>query len=342
VIEDVTTGDVGTDSVVIRWTTTEPSTSQVEYWASPSQLSPLDETLVTEHEVYLTGLTPGTVYHYRTLSQDAEGNLATSPAYDFTTSGEPATFVLKWLTISPAEADIGQEVTVSVLIANTGDATGSHDVILSIDDVVEATESIVDLAGGASQEVTFTITRENVGVYTVNVNGTIDTLVVSHAEEPAVAIELFNITPSYESDTGVVTLARVDYGIYESYYATLFSELDAELVLKISLDSDSLEEIVLIASGQSEPGMRTGVLNYTPAGGWKSGTYGFQAELRTDEGIIETSPPIRLIITPEAAAGVVSWATLGEIIGGVLVIALLAVLLILHRNRDMLRAQSME
>jgi hypothetical protein len=342
VIQEVAASDIGADSAVIHWTTTEPSTSQVEYWASPSHFSPLDETLVTEHVVYLTGLRSGTNYHYRTLSQDEAGNLVVSPEYDFTTPAEPAAFTVSWLTISPAEANISQEVTINALITNTGKANGSYDVTLSIDDVVEATESIVNLAGGTSQEVTFTITMETAGVYTVNVNGTTGTLVVNNAYEPEAAIELFGITPNYESDTGVITFTRVDYGINESYYSMLFSQPDVELILKVGLDDEPLEEVVLIASGQAEPDMSSGSVNYIPAESWTSGTYTFQAELRTSEGVIEVSPPVRLIITPAVAAGVASWATLGEIIGGVLIISLLAVLLILHRNRDMLRAESPE
>jgi hypothetical protein len=342
VIQEVTTSGVGTSSAVIHWTTTEPSTSQVEYWASPSQFSPLDETLVTEHVVYLTGLRPGTVYHYRTLSQDEAGNLVISPEYDFTTPTEPAAFTISWLTINPSEANIGQEVTINALITNTGEADGSYDVTLSIDDVVEATESIVDLGGESSQEVTFTITMEAAGVYTVNVNGTTGTLVVNSVYKPEAAIELFSITPSYESDTGVITFTRVDYGINESYYLMLFSQPDMELVLKVSLDDESLEEVILIVSGQSEPDMSSGSMSYIPVESWTSGTYTFQAELRTSEGVIEVSPPVRLIITPAVAASVATWATLGEIIGGALIIALLVVLLILHRNRDMLRAQPLE
>ena len=265
-----------------------------------------------------------------------------SPDYNFTTPTEPAAFTVSWLTISPSEVNIGQEVTINALITNTGEAGGSYNVTLSIDDVVEAIESIVDLAGGASQEVSFTITREDVGVYLIDVNGTTGTLVVNNAYKPEAAIELFGITPSYESDTGVITSTRVDYGINESYYATLFSQPGIELVLEVGLDDEPLEEVILIASGQSEPDMRTGSLSYVPVESWTSGTYTFQAELRTSEGVIEVSPPVRLIITPATAAGVASWATLGEIIGGVLIISLLAVLLILHRNRDMLRAESAE
>jgi hypothetical protein len=342
VIDEVTTSDVGTDSVVIRWTTTEPSTSQVEYWASPSQFSPLDETLVTEHQVHLVGLNPGTNYHYRTMSRDGAGNLVTSSEYDFTTSGEPATFVVSWLTISPAEAYIDQEVTVNALITNIGDTTGSHDVTLSINGTAVDTESIINLAGGESQLITFNITREIAGDYTVDINGTMDTLIINEATKPETVIGLFNIIPYYESDTGVITSATIYYGIHESYYSTLFSQLDTELVLKVGLGSESLEEVILIAAGQPEPDTSTGSLSYVPAEGWMSGTYTFQLELRTGDGVIETCPPVRLIITPAVAASVTSWATLGEIIGGALIIAQLLVLLILHRNRDMLRAQSLE
>jgi len=72
----------------ICWTTNELSTSQVEYWTSPSMLSPLDETYVTEHHVELTDLTPGTTYYYKTMSRDKAGNLAVSDEYTFTTLWE--------------------------------------------------------------------------------------------------------------------------------------------------------------------------------------------------------------------------------------------------------------
>jgi hypothetical protein len=229
-------------------------------------------------------------------------------------------------------------VTINALITNTGDVIGSHEVILSIDDLVEATEQVVDLAGGASQQISFTITRETAGVYTISVHGTTGTLVVTEVDGPESAISLFRARPIYEAGIGVITFARIDYQINESYYSMLFSQLEAELVLKVSLDNEPLEEVILISSGQTEPAMSIEGLEYAPAGGWTSGIYTFQAELRTDDGVVETSPAEKLVITPAAAAGVASWATLGEIIGAVLIIALFVMLFILHRNRDMLRA----
>jgi len=73
----------------ICWRTNELGTSQVEYWTSPKKFSPLDESLVTNHHVKLTGLTPSITYHYRTLSKDKAGNLVKSTEYTFTTLGEP-------------------------------------------------------------------------------------------------------------------------------------------------------------------------------------------------------------------------------------------------------------
>ncbi len=115
-IDEINTSEVKSRSVIIQWTTDEPSTSQVEYWGSPRQLSPLDNNLVTNHTVPLTELNPGTVYRYRTLSKDKSGNLAVSIEHTFTT---PRSFIVSGLTITPPEAQIGDEIIISVLLPIT-------------------------------------------------------------------------------------------------------------------------------------------------------------------------------------------------------------------------------
>ena len=74
-------------SAVITWTTGESATSQVEYGTSSGygSSSPLDTSLVTTHNVNLTGLTAGTTYHYRVKSKDAAGNEASSSDNTFIT-----------------------------------------------------------------------------------------------------------------------------------------------------------------------------------------------------------------------------------------------------------------
>jgi hypothetical protein len=78
------------------------------------------------------------------------------------------------LTISPTEVNIGESVTISVDIANTGDLSGSHDVTLEVNNAVIETKKIT-LTGHASQKVIFTTSRDKVGSYTVildNLSGT--------------------------------------------------------------------------------------------------------------------------------------------------------------------------
>ena len=97
----------------------------------------------------------------------------------------PAAFTISSLTISPAEVDVGKSVTISVLASNTGDLTGSYEVTLKIDNVVVATKEVT-LAGGASQKVTFTTTKDVAGTYTVNVNGQSSTFTVKEEVVPLV------------------------------------------------------------------------------------------------------------------------------------------------------------
>jgi PGF-pre-PGF domain-containing protein len=82
----------------------------------------------------------------------------------------PAAFTASNLTITPAEVDIGEEVTISVLVTNTGDLSGSYEVILKIDGVAVATKAVT-LAGGASETITFTTAQDIAGTYSVTVDG---------------------------------------------------------------------------------------------------------------------------------------------------------------------------
>jgi len=67
----------------------------------------------------------------------------------------PEGFTVTDLTISPPEVDIGESVTISVLITNTRDFIDTCEVILKMDGIEVATEEIT-LDGGTSQTVTFT------------------------------------------------------------------------------------------------------------------------------------------------------------------------------------------
>jgi len=163
----------------IFWITDEPGDSQVEYWASPGELTPLDTTLVTEHLVRLIELTPATTYHYKVMSKDEAGNLRVSDEYTFVTAGTAATFVTSDWETSYKELDAGKEVTINFLVTNIGDIAGSYQANLTINGEVEETRGIT-LAAAASQEVIFTINQNTIGTYVV----TVDELALSFTIEP--------------------------------------------------------------------------------------------------------------------------------------------------------------
>jgi hypothetical protein len=91
VISGVTTSGVGQGGATIGWTTNEPADTLVEYGttAAYGSRTALNAAMVTGHTAGLTGLLAGTTYHYRVLSRDAAGNLATSQDFAFTTTAAP-------------------------------------------------------------------------------------------------------------------------------------------------------------------------------------------------------------------------------------------------------------
>ena len=96
-ISDVLVSGMTPSSAVISWDTNGGSISQVFYDIIPhanatdyAYQSSLDNTLVMQHSVTLTGLASGTTYHFSVQSQATINGIlsvATSSDYPFTTSG---------------------------------------------------------------------------------------------------------------------------------------------------------------------------------------------------------------------------------------------------------------
>jgi len=84
--------------------------------------------------------------------------------------GGPANLSASSLSISPQQVKPGQEVTISINVANTGGETGSYNAVLYINGAVEDSQS-VSVAGGTSKNVIFTVTKSKAGVYDVSLAG---------------------------------------------------------------------------------------------------------------------------------------------------------------------------
>jgi len=96
---------------------------------------------------------------------------------------KPAVFIISALSITPQEVNIGDEVTISALVTNTGNLEGIRRVTLEINNqVVEIQE--VNLASGASEIVIFKISENAANIYSVNINGLSGSFVVKPATIP--------------------------------------------------------------------------------------------------------------------------------------------------------------
>ena len=119
---------------------------------------------------------------------DPEADTVTAPVAHFTAFRAmvfipaPAAFSLSGLGVSPAEAEIGSPVTIIAVVENTGGQTGSYNVTLKIDGIVEATKEVT-LDAGTSERVSFTTSRDVAGSYSVDVNGLAGSFAVK--EKPA-------------------------------------------------------------------------------------------------------------------------------------------------------------
>jgi hypothetical protein len=79
-------------SATISWTTDEAADTKVEYGTTSSygSTTTLNSSSVTSHSQSISGLSASTLYHYKVLSRDDAGNLATSSGYTFTTTDNTA------------------------------------------------------------------------------------------------------------------------------------------------------------------------------------------------------------------------------------------------------------
>jgi uncharacterized cupredoxin-like copper-binding protein len=109
---------------------------------------------------------------------DTQNNRVAAPVSHFTTFAimgaavppTPANFAVTTIDLSSEQVEPGQEVFVIVNVTNTGDSEGSYTLNLTINGEVEQTKTVT-LAPSASDTVTFTVTKEKPGTYTVSVDG---------------------------------------------------------------------------------------------------------------------------------------------------------------------------
>lgn len=127
---------------------------------------------------------------------DTENNTITVSIEHFTTfaviSMPKAAFTVSSLDISPSEVFPGEEVKISVTVANIGAREGRYTVILKLNDVKEEEKRITITAGG-NQKVIFSVSRKDAGSYTVGIDGLSGSFTV--VEKPTTSVEEETVIP---------------------------------------------------------------------------------------------------------------------------------------------------
>jgi len=82
----------------------------------------------------------------------------------------PASLSASGLSISPQQVEPGQQVTISINVANRGGETGSYNAVLYINGVAEDSQS-VSVAPGMTKNVIFMVSKSDAGVYDVSIAG---------------------------------------------------------------------------------------------------------------------------------------------------------------------------
>ncbi len=156
----------------------------------------------------------------------------------------PTVFTATDLTITPEEVYTGEEITISVLVANVGELAGTHEVILKIDDVVEATQE-VPLDGGDSQEVSFTVIRDVAASYSIDVAGLPGAFVV-RARPPQFTVTNLTIAPEevYTGEEVTISVLVANVGELAGTHEVILKIDDVvEATQEITLDGGAYERV---------------------------------------------------------------------------------------------------
>ncbi|MCK5642284.1 MAG: PKD domain-containing protein, partial [Gammaproteobacteria bacterium] len=134
--------------------------------------STITETSTTSDGSYSYTWEPPAVESYKVrASFEGDDTTAGSESQELSLTVQPEPqFRVSNLDISPDEASTGGEVTVSVDVENIGEVAGTYTVVLEINGNVEDQKDVT-LAVGATDTVTFMVTKDAEGTFNVDVDG---------------------------------------------------------------------------------------------------------------------------------------------------------------------------
>jgi len=128
-----------------------------------------------------------------TLSQDTSGmyNIELLGLSGSLKVLKPAEFKIVNLDIATNPVKVGERVPITATIKNVGEATGSYDASLLVDGAVLQTTKVT-LAGGATETVSFSASKDSPGNYSIGIDGQEVTLRVVQPVRPPTGTYFLN------------------------------------------------------------------------------------------------------------------------------------------------------
>lgn len=171
-----------------------------------------------------------------------------------------AEFEVSNLTFSPSEVEAGEPVIISAMVKNVGDLEGTYTVELKIDGEIQETKGVT-LAGGATETVSFTVTKNTSGTYTIGVNGLQRALDVLTPETGNIWVFIWNDDYAYH---GLSVLLNGEEIIRNDHFANGYWLGDK------STDFVGNQDQPFEVTGTYELKIK---VNWYESGGWTSKTY---------------------------------------------------------------------
>jgi len=161
-----------------------------------------------------------------------------------------ANFVLSDFTISPTTVEPDETVKISVKVTNTGTSSGTKTIKLTIDGVVEKSETVT-LGVQESETVSWNVKKTTPGTYSVDVNGLIGSFKVETEEGPepeppepaAFILSNLVVSPSTVEPDETVTISVTVMNI---------GEVEGSYTAELLIDGVKVDEYTVTLDGFSE------------------------------------------------------------------------------------------
>jgi len=135
-----------------------------------------------------------------------------------------ASFTVSALSIIPSKVNAGEKVTVSVVVTNKGGTSGSYAAVMKINGAEEGRKEAT-IAAGANQEITFSVTKNEAGIYNVVVGESISSFTV---EAKTIYDQWFYIIAAIVAlSTGIAVFLIVRRWFYRRAVAPSFGNIPA-------------------------------------------------------------------------------------------------------------------